>query len=335
MDVDAPARSANATTLRAKYVKFCILTDCIERRTFPLFPVPIHKLLAYAMWLSDNGINGWPSVRNYVGACISWSVELSFDDCREETPLHELLYSRFRRRFQADVPVKRRRAAKLDMRPEMLEAMAMLTVFTNEVSVKEMTAYIVLYLSSIRVGHVSPSRIDRSKHVLTWGDVILATDGDDVFLFLHSTKTLRATAAIGWWTVLAARPHGHFALDPVRMLRLWRSMSYECDSQPVFSADSAKMLAWSRSDFTSALRRRLRAAVAILPRGHLCVVDKYSGISFRRAGITQLWDKVPSHRLSAHAGHASFSSTAAYGGDSYFVRRGNTAQIAQSFGPGF
>ena len=333
MDTDAPERSSTAVTLRSKYVKFCTDTDCAARRTFPLFPATIGKVLAYAIWLSDNNVNGWPSVRNYIAAMLSWSAELSFVDCRTATPLHEALYARFRRRFQSDVPIQKRRKSKLDMRPELLEAMALQTVFTCVISIKEMTAYVVLFFSSIRVGHVSPSRLDRSKHVLTWGDVILTED--DVFLFLHSTKTLRASAAQGWWTVLGARPQGHRALDPVRMMTLWRSLSYECDSQPVFCADTAKMLAQPRSAFTTALRRRLRQAVTILPRGHLCDVDRYAGISFRRAGVTQLWDKIPRHRLSARSQHSSFSSTAAYGGDSFYVRRGDTDTLASSFAPGF
>jgi hypothetical protein len=112
-------------------------------------------------------------------------------------------------------------------------------------------------------------------------------------------------------------------------------MSYVADTQPVFSMPAAKMLAVTRLSFTTALQRRLRGAVVILPHGHRCEVDRYTGISFRKAGLTQLWDKIPRHRLMAHAGHASFASTAAYGGDTFFVRRSNTAAIAASFNVGF
>ena len=82
-------------------------------------------------------------------------------------------------------------------------------------------------------------------------------------------------------------------------------------------------------------RRRLRAACTILPMGHMCVVDRYNNISFRHAGITQLWDKIPRHRLSAHAGHSIFNSAWVYGGDSIAVRRGNTNEIAKGFSTGF
>jgi hypothetical protein len=60
-----------------------------------------------------------------------------------------------------------------------------------------------------------------------------------------------------------------------------------------------------------------------------------SGISFRMSGIVQLWDRIPRHRISAQAGHASFSSTNVYGGDTIDVRRTNTAHIAANFGSGF
>ena len=333
MDVNAPARKATNASLRGKYVKFCVDEDCAERRTFPLFPLDINKLLSYALWLPDHNVSGWASVKNYLGAAVGWCAELSGTDCRVETKVHEALYARFRQRFQADVPVKRKRASKLDMKPELMEAMALQTDLYDALSVRDMTAYLLLYLSSIRIGHVAPARLDRSKHVLTWGDVIITKV--DVFIFLHSTKTRRACADDGWWTVMAGRPAGFFALDPVRMFSRWRTLSFVCDTQPVFHASAAKMLSQTRADFTATLRTRLRNACGILPHGHLCKVDRFSGISFRRAGITQLWDKIPQHRLSAHAGHASFSSTWAYGGDSIAVRRGNTNEIAKGFSSGF
>ena len=333
MDANAPERQATNASLRGKYVKFCVDQDCVERRTFPMFPLGINRLLSYALWLPDNNVSGWASVKNYLGAAVNWGAELSCADCRVESKVHEALYARFRQRFQADVPVKRKRASKLDMKPELMEAMALQTDLTDTMHVRDMCSYLLLYLSSIRVGHVAPSRLDRSKHVSVWGDVIVSDM--DVFIYLHSTKTRRPCADDGWWTVLAGRPEGCFALDPVRMFRLWRKMAFVCDTQPVFHASAAKMLAQTRADFTATLRRRLRAACTILPMGHLCVVDRFSGISFRRAGITQLWDKIPQHRLSAHAGHSSFSSTWVYGGDSIAVRRGNTNEIAKGFSAGF
>jgi hypothetical protein len=332
LDRNAPERSASNAGLRGKFVMFCVQEDRPARRTIPLFPVSLSKLLSYGLWLSDNGVNGWSSVKNYLAACVGWAAERSCSDCRDTTPVHAQLYARFRQRFQADVPVKRRRKSKMDMRPELMEAMALQTT-DSDVSIGQMSCYLVLYLSSIRVGHVAPASLDRSKHVLTWGDVILTEF--DVFLYLRSTKTRRVSSDDGWWTVLAARPHGHFCLDPVRMLQLWRSRAYVCDTQPVFGATTAPMLAITRPQFTTALRARLRRAVSILPRGHLCSIDRLSGISFSKAGLTQLWDKVPRHRLQAHAGHASFASTAAYGGDTFLVRRSNTTEIAKGFTAGF
>ena len=333
MDDDAPDRKQSSDSLRGKFVAFCIAEDCIARRQLPLFPLNINKLLSYALWLPDNGVNSWASVRNYISAAVGWATERSTDDCRTASRVNEQLFARFRVRFQSDVPLKRRRAGKLAMRPEIMEAMALQTNLRNAVSVGEQACYLILYFSSIRIGHVAPAKLLKSKHVLTWGDVIFFEA--EVFIYLRSTKTRRANADDGFWTVVAARPGGLCALDPVRMLRLWRTWSYVCDSQPVFPAVAARMLAQTRPCFTASLRKRVRAALPLLPHGHLCDVSRLSGISFRKSGITQLWDKIPRHRLAEHASHASFSSTPSYGGDSFAVRRTNTAAIAAGFSAGF
>jgi hypothetical protein len=333
LDTDAPQRRSDQCGLRGKFVRFCAEEDCAGRRHLPLFPLDINKLLSFAIWLTDNGVSGWPSVKNYISAAAGWNAEQSNADCRSLTGVHEQLYARFRSRFQLDVPVTKRRQPKLDMKPELMEALALLCDLNNPVAVKDQTCYVFLYLSSVRVGHAAPATMARAKHVLTWGDVFISDA--DVFVFLHSTKTRSVAAADGWWTVLAARPHGHFALDPVRLFRRLKSFNFEGNTQPVFPADGAPMLAQPRTEFTAKLRRRLRRAVRLLPNGHRCPIERFTGISFRKAGVTQLWDRIPRHRLSAHCSHASFSSTFGYGGDTLAVRRGNTAEITSSFQPGF
>ena len=218
LDLNAPERILQSCSFRGKFVKFCIDEDVAARRTFPLFPCDINKLLSYGLWLSDNGINGYDSVRQYLGACCSWGAELGFSDARDETPVHAALFAKWRSRFKSDVPSKKRTRPKLDMRPELMEAMAVLSAPHDRSDVGTMEAYTFLYFSSIRVGHVAPAKRTRAAHCLLWGNVIITRDS--VFVFLYSTKTLATASDRGWWTVLAARPLGHFMLDPVRVLTL-------------------------------------------------------------------------------------------------------------------
>jgi hypothetical protein len=322
-----------AASYRNKFVAFCAATDCTARRQFPLFPLDLSKLMTFCIWLSDNGVNGWNSARIYVSACCSWHSERGFDDVRETTPVHKALYARFRLRFQSDIPNKKLRLPKMAIRPELMEAMALQTRVYDKQSLGEMASYCLLFFSSIRIGHVAPSTRAMAKHCLLWQDVII-TD-TEVFIYLRSTKTRSAASQDCWWTALAARPQGHLLLDPVRCLRLWHSRSFRTGMQPVFPDRTADMLVQTRTAFTTCLRRRLRQATTILPNGHLCDCDRMSGISFRMSGIVQLWDRIPRHRISAQAGHASFSSTNVYGGDTIDVRRTNTAHIAANFGSGF
>ena len=92
------------------------------------------------------------------------------------------------------------------------------------------------------------------------------------------------------------------------------------------------MLVCTRLNFTATLRRRLGAAAQLLPAPDRIDLSLFSGISFRRAGLQQLWGRVSRHRIMDHAGHADFKSSRSYAGATDFAaRRDDTFKIAEGF----
>jgi len=327
-------RAARNSSLRTKLLRWACDTDCPLRPSFPIFPISVDKLCEYALWLNDNGVNGWASVKNYIAAAMAWQKERSLNDSRYASTQAEAFYDHFRSRFKSDVPVKRKREAKLAITTGLMEAMALLTNPNDKTAVGEMASYVVLYFASIRIGHVAPQSRNKQQHVLLWRNIIISED--EVFIYLFSTKTLPSAANDGWWTTIAARPLGHFMLDPVRLLRRWRTLSFVSHAQPVFHAVGAPMLVVTRLNFTSTLRRRLTAAARLLPHGRAFNAAAFAGISFRRSGLQALWGKVPAQQVADHAGHKQISSTMAYAaGANIEARRSGTHIIASAFAAGF
>ena len=119
---NAPRRLQRLSSYQKKFVVFAIETHCDEYPTIPLFPVGITTLMEFATWCAANGINGWDSIRGYVGAAVGWSIDLTDQpDPRSATPQNARTWLRFVHNFPSVVggpPPK----IKLRIQPGHLEA---------------------------------------------------------------------------------------------------------------------------------------------------------------------------------------------------------------------
>jgi integrase len=333
-----PERSVSISSLRVKFLRF--MFDQLQHGTdlFPCFPVKLATIMAYALWMNEHGINGFSSIAVYISALISWSRERGFENPTDLSAQHVAAWDKFKRRFKTDVTVHARREKKLRIQAGMLEALALLTDLNDYQSVMFQTAFVLLYFGGMRVGHVAAKRATLARHCVTWGDVI--ADANGVFLWLHGTKTRPINADDGVWQTVAARPQGHPALDPIRLLQRWFDLGAAAGGaidplQPLFHAKGKPMLPLSRLEFTNSLRAKLTAAFRLLPDTDGITMDRFSGVSFRKATNSALWGRIPRHRIAEHVAHADPSAGARYGQDTLAERAQNTHVIASEFAPGF
>ena len=165
------------------------------------------------------------------------------------------------------------------------------------------------------------------------------------FIFYHvpTTKTRRGTELRPFWTV-----HGRVMSNPTICPVTW-GVRHFCENfhvgvtnpaSPVFTSPTGGPLL--RNTYTARLRARLVAAVG----QHLNIPDfdvrHYSGISFRRAGITQLsyqaaearlhLDAVPSlDAVADFADHRDISTTRGYNEASLEARGSYTNIMGGNF----
>ena len=72
-----------------------------------------------------------------------------------------------------------------------------------------------------------------------------------------------------------------------------------------------------------------------LPPPFTIDLQAYSGISFRKAAISSLWERAPAHRVMQFGDHKQITSTAAYATDTVERRAELTHSIAAGFASGF
>ena len=320
-------------SLRVKYLRFCFDTHGPDSPRWPAFPFTLGTLLEYVLWLRDHGIGSFASAANYVAALVAWGQENDQEDLRQASPLYEATWSFFKGRVIAELPIKRRSKPKLKMHAAYMECLALDADTSSAEVIKHLAAWVLLFFSGIRVGHVAAKRRNMLAHVLAWGNIQILDN--EVRIWLGSTKTRPLAANDGYWTSIAARPDGLCTLDPVRMFRLWHRVGFMGDSSlPLFPARASACLAMQRNEFTSALRTALGTALLRLP-GEAPDVRRLTGISFRKSVVSSLWNKVPTHRVLEAVDHKTISASVAYGHDDTLDRAANTFELAKDLAPGF
>ena len=108
------------------------------------------------------------------------------------------------------------------------------------------------------------------------------------------------------------------------------------DPEQYLLARAAGSLPRLRRSFTQRLRRRLTAVAPLL--GYTAEefdVSNWSGISFRKGGLSALAPHVQPHELAQHADHASVETTRKYYlSQTTEHRAANTARMTRSLFPG-
>ena len=333
----APKRLRRLSSYCKKYVMFAIAMDCAARPTIPLFPVHVATLMEFAVWCSRNGVNGWASISNYVGAVVRWGISLCDQlDPRTATPQAEVAWDRFVTNFPTVIggaPSK----VKLRLQVGHLEAIFLDMSDDSWFDRRDRAAYLTLWYTSCRIGHVAPDAADSLTlgHALRWdrirfdpvGDIFAATR---VNLYFPSTKTRPMAANRPWWTAVGRVDNEAVCL----VAQLRRHFLENYTGRPgdlVFTRSERDGRHYTRTAFADILRVRLVAAgrhlgIAINP-------SDFSGISFRKGSLQAAADEgTPGFALADMADHGTVDMTRVhYLGDTLEGRAARTAAIGGGF----
>lgn len=328
-DDDPAANTSNS--LRRKLWRF-VCDQHAELDLLPVFPLTLKQLMCYALWLSDNGVNGYPSVSSYIGSAMGFQLERGFEDVRKDTPMAAAAWARFVHRFKTLVPPKSKRPPKLALSPSLLECLGLQAIMDQSyLKWRDQTCYVLLFFGAMRVGHVAPAD-GRARHALRWADVQLSNG--IVKVFLRSTKTRAPGVTDGFWQAIAARPTGLITLDPYRMMEEWKRLSFTGDAlQLVFHGSPGVHRHLTRLEFTQRLQHSLTAATTRL--GVDLDNTRWSGVSFRKQAASGLWGKIPGNRVSEYLDHSTLEAARSYGHDTVQSRAVNTHLLASDFATGF
>jgi hypothetical protein len=324
--LDGPSdlqKKGKQRTYRKKYVQFCVNTKVQP------FPLSIDQLLRFTAWLPENDIDGgWDSARNYIGAAVKLC---SFTDPRQD---NSSLWEQLRVAYNREVQVVRKNARKLAIRAAHLEALCLQAISdgTNS-AIAAAACDTTMFFSAVRVGHVAPKSSQRLQRVIKWEEVLFYPSVDNceyVFFHVPTTKTRQGNVLKPWFTAYG-RVVDNPSICPVRWMVKHLKANYAGDSSaPLFAGARGPVL--TRHAFTKQLRARLVRAVDT----HLNVdhfdIRHYSGISFRKGGITALSVAAAIHQVADFADHQSVeTSRKGYIQDAVQARAGYTTLIAQSF----
>jgi len=331
----APKRLRKLNSFQKKFVIFAVEMDCPEFPIIPLFPVPLATLMEFAVWCSENNINGWDSIRSYVGAVVAWGMATSNQpDPRTATPHDERTWSKFVTNFPKVIggpPPK----VKLRLQPGHIESMFLDFVDGSWFDRRDRAVYLTLWYTSCRAGHVAPDAGDEHtlQHALRWDRIRFDPSLDNpltVFLFFPSTKTRPMMANRPWFTAVGRVDNPDFCL--VTQLRRHFLENYSGEpSDFVFTRDERDARYLTRTAFTEGLRLRLvnggrHLGLDIDPRA-------WSGISFRKGSLQTAADNgTPGYALADMADHTTVDMTRRnYLGDTVSGRAARTAAIGGGF----
>eukprot|EP01043_Picozoa_sp_COSAG02_P053975 COSAG02_NODE_6042_length_3848_cov_3.936783_1_plen_374_part_10 len=304
--------TSKSMSRRLKFVDFCV------NQGFLPIPIPTQAVMymRFMMWLPANGISsGWKGCLAYASEVAFWNKQLGFPDTRSEI---DYWWNTFRLNFK-NMVLSARKHSKLPLRASMLsgllDSLNLGALPGGDLQdLRDAAAYVLLYFTSQRIGHVALAPSGNRAHLLRFSSLLFWPSLDAptmVFILFRSTKTRRAANNDGFWSAVATQPQCRVC--PVMLLRLLflRTFSGNQDGFLFTAANGQDPL--SRSTFTNNLRQRLTAIGVD--------ASEYSGISFRRGALSTLAaEGLPSYSLADFADHASIQTSRSYITDSMEAR---------------
>jgi len=322
---------------RRKFVQFCLVADCAELPTWPMFPVRLSTLIRYAWWLQFHGVKGgMHSIRNYVSAVTEWAQACGHPDPRLSEPW---VYRRFRLEAPKHLQVVEGSRAKFAIKAPHLKVMAEHAVVSDLEDLEDLTAYSLAFFTTARIGHFyqQSGQRNHTKHLARFEDIKFEPSFEEperVVLLMPGGKTRCLAKKDPWWTAVGRCSYAK--LCPVRLLKLWYLRVFSGDSKQYLFARAAGALPRMRQSFTRRLRGRMAyVGPALGYSGDEFDVTKWSGISFRKGGLSALAPFVQPHELAQHADHASVETTRKYYlSQTIENRAANTALMTRTMFPG-
>ena len=327
---------AKRNTLLKKYIAFCVDTSR------PMLPADILQFCRYIRWLPLNGIDGgWDSARQYTGALAQFLTSINHPDPRET---EKAAWDVLRIRYLQNVQVVRVHSVKLAVQPAHLQALAIEAILLDtDEATADMFCDAMMEFTAVRVGHVSPKKKDWMPHVLTWDRLYFHPNVDNctaVFYHVPTTKTRRGTELRPFWTC-----HGRVTSNPTICPTEWAVRHWRRNFRPGVTSPASPVFTNPTTGgplLRSAYTKRLRARLLLAVDRHLTIpgfdIRHYSGISFRRSGITQLSYQAAMHNLNMDAvadfaDHRDIKTTRGYNEATLESRSGYTGMIGSNFTP--
>ena len=323
-----------------KYYRFAIAN---HTTTEPLLPIgenfDLRTLMCYAIYCSEHGVKGgWKSVKNYVGSAVKMAARLGIHDPRAESAMSEIWWNQFLTAFNQKV--KAQHAVKLKIQPAHHQAMAIdMDPDNKPQDLRDSAMYAFLMYFACRVGHVAPKSSKDPKHVLRFEDLYFMPNFDNpttVFARMASTKTRGVNMDTPTWQAVAAlKPAKDSGIDyekmcPVRTLKKYVQATYKGNpAAPIFQRVGAPGKPIGRTEFTDTLKARLMIAARHLSGP--VDVRLYSGISWRKGGLSALAGGVRLNHLADHADHKDVKSSRSYTAQTIEERAQHAHVIAEKY----
>ena len=289
-----PSASSKHSTYMNKYFKFCAVTGV------PVLPLSLITFCRYAKWLPENNINsGWPGVKSYIGALAQFNVSMGGPDPRAENPA---LWSLLRTRFKQNTQIKRTTTLKFALRGGHIQALCLLACDSNTPqSIADAASDTLMQFSAVRVGHIAPKDTKNLQHVLSWHHLEFIPSVQNcryIFTNVESSKTRSGKELKPFWTALGKVTSCRYICPVTWMVKHFLANYTGNPSDPIFSSTRGGPL--PRAQFQLRLQQRLTAAMRRFLPAVTFNVKNYTGISFRKSGITALSRAAAANRLLMH-----------------------------------
>ena len=336
----APKKSA-MNSRRKKYLQFALKYKDEIPSLIPIFPLDLGNLMRYVLYLASDEGNvkaGWSSCSNFVSEIIIMGKLRGWEDPREGAR-NKFLWDRFRQNFRTQVQVVRKAPRKLRMTPAHLQAIVATMDLDTFNGLRWATAFVTLWHSNARVGHVAPKSARHTDHVWKYEDLVFAPSlakAETVLIHFRSTKTRAAKEDRSFWTALGKveLKKGQPNTCPVRLLQAWVQSSYTGNPKdPLFGQGHDTSTPIVRAQFTSKLRQSLEEGAKFLAPPHNKLNPKaFSGVSFRKGSLSAMSGTVEFNRLRERADHKCPESTSHYVSDSVQTRAQSSLDVHARFG---
>ena len=325
-------------SLEVKYLRFCVDTHSAEEPKLPMLQhFNLTNLMMFGLWCAHNGVkSGYDGVSNYIAAAVKMAGRFEVADPRKTSAQAEWWWADYVFRFKRHVQAERRK--KLKVQPAHHQAIAAdFDVENDAEDRKDAAIYAFLMFCTCRVGHVAPRDTKTGAHVVRFCDIVFEPSfeaPESVFVLLRSTKTRNLCEAKPTWQAVGALKPGNGidveTMCPVRTLRRYMLEAYAGDPyEPLFQSTTQPGKPMPRSQFTTNFKARL-----MLASRHLSApvnIAMFSGISWRKGGLSALAGGVAVNHLADHGDHKDIRSTREYTQQTVQERAGHSGVIAARY----